>query len=89
MHSPHRPARYNFDDRRDADSPAFMTGTLPPKVPDVFNPILHRTRPPRHGSSPGAFRNHRTLSGWSSPTALGVPFDPGSDATAGPTRAAG
>ncbi|AUA16748.1 hypothetical protein GTZ89_46180 [Streptomyces sp. SID8382] len=43
MHSPHRPARYNFDDRRDADSPAFMTGTLPPKVPDVFNPILHRT----------------------------------------------
>ncbi|MGW3958120.1 aminotransferase-like domain-containing protein [Streptomyces sp. NPDC004752] len=42
MPLPYRPARYNVDDRRDADSPAFMTGTLPPKVPDVFDPILRR-----------------------------------------------
>lgn len=39
MHSTSRPARYNIDDRRDNDVPAFMTGTLPPKVPEVFDPV--------------------------------------------------
>lgn len=42
MHPPYRPARYTFDDRRDADSPAFMTGTPPPKVPHALDPIPHR-----------------------------------------------
>lgn len=38
MSTPTRTPRANIDDRRDNDVPAFMTGTLPPKVPEVFDP---------------------------------------------------
>lgn len=34
------PARPNIDDHRDRESPLFMTGTLPPKVPAVIDPLV-------------------------------------------------
>lgn len=35
-------SRPNVDDRRDATATAFMSGTLPPKVPETFDPLLRK-----------------------------------------------